>query len=299
MLQISVDSGAGALKLMLRFISEHSSQKTNEITLVAESQVTDDRFPILERVFGPVTEEIEDLKTNGIVDNGSHYNIVTFLVGDFKILYNVTGVLGPRCEHPCPWCDCPRCLMDCAPDDMLLLQFNSARGKVADLQNMSENTDGQRAGTYNIFVLVTSSFLYLSRAHYWGWPILLHRLSKSVLLLLTRSSRRWMQLLRALRRSVDGIGLWKMTLVPLLSICQCVRTLSMESERTTIPERCPVSPATISWRDCQRFLSSFSKQSPMAGPALWKFAIHIALRSGFAAFGVGVQRGFPIRKCGG
>lgn len=127
--------------------------------MIAEPQGGGEKFPNLYRVFGPVTEEIDELKTNGFPVGGQDLNVVVLFVADFKLLYHATGVRGATCENPCPWCDLPKQFMDFSPDDLSLLQLTTDSPEIADMLKATTNENKQRAGTKNIFGLSATRLL--------------------------------------------------------------------------------------------------------------------------------------------
>ena len=63
---LSVDSGTGILKLILRFLTKTPSHSTNEVTLITEARGTSESLEDTQRHFGPICSEIEMIRLNGI-----------------------------------------------------------------------------------------------------------------------------------------------------------------------------------------------------------------------------------------
>ena len=58
---LSLDSGTGTVKLMMKVILEHPNQRVSDLTLIAESRGTSEAFEDLKVSFGPIQEEISEL----------------------------------------------------------------------------------------------------------------------------------------------------------------------------------------------------------------------------------------------
>ena len=108
----SLDFGTGTVKLMMKIIQECPSQRVSDVTLIAESRGTSEAFDDLKVLFRPIREEISAIKTDGIIFQGKKIDIRLYFVGDFKILYSLTGSFGPFSKYPCPWCLVPVSLMN-------------------------------------------------------------------------------------------------------------------------------------------------------------------------------------------
>lgn len=78
----------------MRFVTEQGGQSVNGIMLIAESQVSDENFPNLHRVFCPVSAEIDALNRNGALDDNMNDNVYQYFVGVFIFPYHTTGILG-------------------------------------------------------------------------------------------------------------------------------------------------------------------------------------------------------------
>ena len=161
---LSLDSGTGTVKLMFRFLTETISQNVSEITLIAEALGTSEAFADIHAMFGSISAEILDLRENGLRINSVRYEVVTFFVADFKVLYSVTGSFGPSSKFPCPWCCTPSRYMDRTSAELSELARNrkvkdfylnemKSRPEVMNLEGKSDRTRLQRGGTYNIFEL--------------------------------------------------------------------------------------------------------------------------------------------------
>lgn len=66
MVLLSIDSGEGFVKLMVRFASLNSTQRASEILLIAEVIGCDESFSNLELVFSQTGVEIDTICNDGL-----------------------------------------------------------------------------------------------------------------------------------------------------------------------------------------------------------------------------------------
>ena len=109
---LSVDSGTGTVKFMFKFMTTNNSQRVNEIVLFAQARGVSENFNSLKNTFMPISDEIKSLEREGVSIDGKRIDVKFMFVGDFKILYAVTGSFGASSRYSCIWCRTPSALMD-------------------------------------------------------------------------------------------------------------------------------------------------------------------------------------------
>ena len=161
---LSLDSGTGTVKLMMKIIQECPNQRVSDVTLIAESRGTSEAFVDLKVSFGPIREEISALKTNGLVFQGKKIDIRLYFVGDFKVIYSLTGSFGPSSKYPCPWCLVPSSLMNRTHEELKDIANNGSvvildntklkgRPEIHNLEGKKGISNLQKGNTYNLFCL--------------------------------------------------------------------------------------------------------------------------------------------------
>ena len=161
---LSVDSGTGTLKMMLRFLTKSLSQNTSDVTLIAEAIGTNESLEDINKHFGPLCSEAENIRSNGILIGSRLIRVEFFFVADFKVIYAVTGGFGSTAKFACPWCQTPSTFFDKTYEELrkkaldhrekcITIAQLEGRMEVKNLIGRREIAQLQRANTFNIFGL--------------------------------------------------------------------------------------------------------------------------------------------------
>eukprot|EP00171_Calliarthron_tuberculosum_P001160 IDg1160t1 len=147
---LSIDSGTGTLKLMGRFVTDRSGQSTADVLLLAQSPIISERFENIDKVFGSCASEMKKIKNEGLDVAGKIVRVLFLFVGDFKVIYSVSGGFGARSKYPCPWCCCLRQKMDWQKHDLQSTDLQ-ARPEIMDLRSRPHLERWQKSNTFNLF----------------------------------------------------------------------------------------------------------------------------------------------------
>src|SRR5205085_8495844 len=63
-----------------------------------------ENYEILEIATRSFTQELNDIKNNGLIINEVHWNFEIFFSADWKFLAICLGFNAPNSNHFCPWC---------------------------------------------------------------------------------------------------------------------------------------------------------------------------------------------------
>lgn len=149
-LLLSIDSGAGTVKLMGKFLRIIGNQSVNEVFLIAQAVGKIESFTFFERIFGDYKTEIDDIVNAGVYIDDVHIRIIVLHVHDFKVMYILTGSKGANSRYPCCHCSTPRQLMEKSYGDLMQMTANiPMRPNILDLRG-KKDTLYQYANTYNI-----------------------------------------------------------------------------------------------------------------------------------------------------
>lgn len=153
--QLSVDTGGGTTKLMLKVMRDGGSQSVWDVILLGEAQSMKETFDELSTVFGSVGEEVKEISSHGLSIEGRRYSFLFFFVGDFKVYYSLLGMKSAVSSYPCPWCRCPLQKMDKYLRHLTSVDI-SPRPPLLNFQSNSLGTVWQNPNTHNVFNLTTN-----------------------------------------------------------------------------------------------------------------------------------------------
>lgn len=156
-LLLSIDSGAGTVKFMGRFLHVNGGQSVTDIFFIAQASSTMESFEYFQKLFSGYQEELQDISTKGIFFGGKNLRIEVIHDHDLKVLYILTGNRGARSKFPCPFCRIPRQLLNKSYNELMNICHRLPyRSDIEDLRN-KKNKDYQYGGTYNILEMYPKS----------------------------------------------------------------------------------------------------------------------------------------------
>jgi len=147
---LSIDSGAGTVKMMGRFLRDVGNQAVNEVFLIAQGVGNIESFDFFQTMLGDYRAEIDEIVATGITVDGSQVRIMILHVHDFKVMYILTGGKGPNSRYPCCHCATPKPLMcKSYPELMSYTATLPSRPEIKDLRGKG-HSDFQKENTYNL-----------------------------------------------------------------------------------------------------------------------------------------------------
>ena len=86
---------------MLKILTQTPKQSCNEVLLVVESVGTSESFEDLREYFGFIAKDIRAIESGGIQVIRGAVKVIFNFVGDFKVIYALTGSPGASGTYSC------------------------------------------------------------------------------------------------------------------------------------------------------------------------------------------------------